>query len=111
MDWYVVEFDEMAVYRKVSPSGTPSWSDSFYWHDIIRVCYRAGDFLEPDEVFIFIEQRLESYQIPSEAIGGSALMGELVRRGLFSLDLMLEAMQNQGELYCYPPILSKKFGA
>lgn len=102
MDWYIVEFDEMAVRRKVSPSGAESWSDHFYWHDIIRVCYQAGDFLDSDEVFIFTNQRLESYQIPTEAIGGSALMGELARRGLFGLDLMLEAMQHAGELYCHP---------
>ena len=102
MDWYVVEFDDMAVRRHVSPSGSEGWSDHFYWHDIIRVCYQAGDFLESDEVFIFTNQRPNSYQIPTEAMGGSALMGELVRRGLFGLDVMLEAMQHSGKLYCKP---------
>lgn len=102
MDWYSVEFDEMSVRRRVAPAGQEPWSDSFFWHDIIRVCFQAGDFLEPDEIYIFTNQREESYQIPTEATGGSALMGELVRRGLFSVDLMLQATQNAGQLYCYP---------
>jgi hypothetical protein len=102
MDWYVVTFDQMAVYRRVAPDGVEAWSDHFYWHDIIRVCFCAGGFLEQDEVFIFTNQKPESYQIPMEATGASVLMGELARRGLFSSTLLLEAMQNSGELYCHP---------
>ncbi|MFN3265336.1 MAG: hypothetical protein ACK41E_00700 [Deinococcales bacterium] len=102
MDWYIVEFDEMAVHRRVSPLGQKPWSDYFYWHDIIRTCFKAGGFLEQDELYIFTNQRQESYLIPTEATGGSALIGELVRRGLFSVELMLEATQHQGELYCHP---------
>ena len=102
MDWYVVEFDEMAVRRRVSPNGAEGWSDHFYWHDIIRVCFCAGGFLEQDEVFIFTNQKPESYQIPMEAVGAPDLMSELGRRGLFSPTLYLEAIQHSGELYCHP---------
>jgi hypothetical protein len=102
MIWYKIEFNEMAVRRQVSPPNAEGWTDSFYWHDIIRVCYQAGDFLESDEVFIFTNQREESYQIPTEAEGCSALMGELAKRGLFPLESLLEAMQHSGELYCHP---------
>jgi hypothetical protein len=102
MDWYIVNFDEMAVHRQVTPEGSHPWSDSFYWHDIIRVCFVAGSFLDQDEVFIFTNQKPESYQIPMEAIGASELMGELSQRGLFSTTLLLEAMQHEGVLYCHP---------
>ncbi len=104
MDWYIVEFDDKEVRRQVSPSGGEAWSDQFYWHDVIRVCYQAGDFLDPDEVYIFTNQREESYQIPTEATGGSALMGELAKRGLFPLESLLEAMKHAGELYCHPKV-------
>ncbi len=90
----------MTVYRHVAPPSMEAWSDEFHWHDIIRICYQAGDFLEPDEVFVFTNQRPESYQIPMEATGASELMGELSRRGLFPLEMLLEAMQSQGELVC-----------
>jgi hypothetical protein len=102
MDWYVVNFDEMAVHRRVTPHGSEGWSDHFYWHDVIRVCFQAGGFLDQDEVFIFTNQKPESYQIPMEAIGAPELMGELSRRGLFGTALLLEAMQNSGVLYCHP---------
>jgi hypothetical protein len=102
MDWYIVNFDEMAVHRQVTLDGSDGWSDSFHWHDIVRVCFQAGGFLEQDEVFIFTNQKPESYQIPMEAIGAAELMGELSRRGLFSTTLLLKAMQGGGELFCQP---------
>ncbi len=97
-----MNFDEMAVHRQVTPHGSDGWADSFYWHDIIRVCFQAGGFLEQDEVFIFTNQKPESYQIPMEAIGAAELMGELSRRGLFKAELLLKAMQGGGELFCHP---------
>ncbi|MEO6061844.1 MAG: hypothetical protein ABIQ99_07905 [Thermoflexales bacterium] len=58
--------------------------------------------LTSDDLYVFTSRREESYLIPTDADGGSALVGELIRRGLFPPDLMLEAVQTEGTLFCWP---------
>ena len=100
--WFRVTFDEAGGRRKVSPPGREAWSDEFAWADVIRVCFKAGDFLEPDELYIFTNQRPESYVIPTEADGGLELLDELIRRKLFDAKLSIEAATSTGELFCWP---------
>ena len=101
-DWYHVRFDETTVHRDVAPTGGPPWTDGFEWADVIRSCFMAGDWLTSDELYIFTSRREESYLIPTDADGGSALVGELIRRGLFPAELMLEALKTEGRLVCWP---------
>ena len=102
-DWYHVRFDEKALYRDVAPAGRAPWTDAFDWADVIRVCFMAGDGLTSDDLYVFTSKREESYLIPTDADGGSALIGELMRRGLFPPELMLEAVKTEGKLFCWPP--------
>jgi hypothetical protein len=100
--WYQVSFDDRAVYRNVAPPGSQPWSDACTWEKIVRVCFRTGSLFESDEVYIFSSEREESYLIPTEAGGGRELVDELMRRGLFPAELMLEAMATEGQLFCWP---------
>jgi hypothetical protein len=81
--WYHVSFDEDYIYRNVNPPDREGWNDKLQWKDIIRICYHPGDFLEPDELYIFINEREESYLIPLEADGAPELWGEIIERKLF----------------------------
>src|SRR5262245_59917421 len=103
-EWYRVQFDDRAVYRNVWPPADEPWSDEFVWDKVVRVCYRTGGLFESDELYIFTSEREESYLIPTEAEGGNDLIGELLRRGLFPADLMLEVLKTEGELRCWPPV-------
>jgi hypothetical protein len=102
-DWYHVRYDEDAVHRDVAPANRAPWSDRFDWVDVVRVCFMTGDGLTSDELYVFTSRREESYLIPTDADGGSALVGELIHRGLFPADLMLEAVTTEGRLFCWPP--------
>ena len=101
--WYHVHFDESAVYREVAPSGSEPWSDQFAFADVVRVCFLAQDLYASDEIYIFTSRRAESYLIPTAADGGRELLDELVRRGLFPAELLIQAVTTEAKLFCYPP--------
>jgi hypothetical protein len=103
-EWYRVGFDERAVYRDVAPPGGEPWSDHFGWDDIVRVCFITGSLFESDELYIFTSTREESYVIPTEAEGGQAVVDELLRRELFSAEMMIEAVTTEGQLFCWQPV-------
>jgi len=100
--WYHVRFDDHGVYRNVAPPGKEAWGDQFAWSDVVRVCFEAGDFLEPDSLYVFVRQRPESYAIPLEAEGGQALLDELIRRRLFPAELAIRAATATEGLLCWP---------
>jgi hypothetical protein len=56
-----------------------------------------------DGIYVFTNQRPESYVIPTEANGGGALWSEILRRGLFDPSLAIEAARSTGGIYCWPP--------
>ena len=73
------------------------------WARIIRVCFKAADFLESDDIYIFTDERPESHLIPTEGAGGLDLWNEIVRRGLFDAELAIRAAASTGEVFCHPP--------
>ena len=101
--WFRVRCDEHGLTFGASPPGGVSWSEEIAWGDIVRVCYLTGGPFESDELYLFTTGRAESYVIPTEANGGKELVDALLGRGLFSPDLMLEAVATEGELFCWPP--------
>lgn len=100
--WFHVRFDEWGVHRTAAPPGGQPWADAFAWADVVRVCFRAGGFLEPDEYYVFVASRAQSFVIPMGADGAAAFADELYRRGLFPADIAIEAMMNEGQLTCWP---------
>ena len=103
-DWYTVTFDETAINLDVRPPAGTAWNDTIAWASITRVCFKAGDLYESDEIYLFTNLRPESWLIPTEARGGSALWGEIIDRKLFDAELAIEAATSSGGIYCTPPI-------
>lgn len=100
--WFHVRFDEQHVFCQAEPPGAKPWSDQFAWGDVVRVCFEVTDFLQPDNLYVFVRQRPESYVIPMEAEGGPTLLDELIRRKLFDAELAIKAASAVEGLYCWP---------
>ena len=104
-DWFHVKFDDETIYIHVHAPGREEVRTSLKWSEIIRVCFKAGDFLDSDEIYIFVSSRPESYLIPTWADGGSKLWEEIIGRNLFDANLALRAaLSSDGELLCWPEV-------
>ena len=102
-EWFHVSFDQNSIHIKIDPEGREKRTDSLEWEDIIRVCFKTGNFLTSDEIYIFVVSRNESYLIPTEADGATDLWGEIIERKLFDAKLAIEvATANPDELFCWP---------
>lgn len=103
IDWFTVTFDDEHVYLDVHPPGRAAWTDQFAWSTIHHIAFKAEDFLVSDGIYVFTTQRDNSYAIPSEAVGGAELWGEILRRGLFDAELAIEAAAASEGLFIWPP--------
>ena len=102
-EWYHVSFDDELVYIKIDIPGREEINDSLRWSEIIRICFKTGDFLSSDEILIFIKSRPESYLIPTEADGAPGLWGEIIKRRFFDAELAIKAVSaSDGEVFCWP---------
>jgi len=101
-EWFVVSHDEVGVRLDVSPPGRQPWQDSFSWSSVQRVCFKCEGLEASDGIYIFTSQRPESYVIPTEALGGSEIWNEILRRGLFDPELAIRAAASVEGLFCWP---------
>jgi hypothetical protein len=101
-DWFKTSFDEDGITLNVSPPAFDHWQARIEWTRIVRICFKTGDFLETDEIYIFTSERPESRVIPTEAAGGLDLWNEIIRRGLFDAELAIRAASSSNELFCDP---------
>ena len=103
MKWFEVEFnvDTITISRRrflVLKTFT-----EISWSRIIRICFLAGDHIKFDEVYIFTNERPESYVIPMDSFGGLQLWNEIIERGLFDAELAIKAASSTSdELFCWP---------
>lgn len=104
--WFRVHFDEKGVYWLVNPPQSEAWTEFIDWGRIIRICFKSADFfLLSDDLYIFTQDRPESYVIPLDAFGALDVWNEIIRRGLFDAKLAIEAASaGEGELFCWPPV-------
>ena len=73
------------------------------WDQIIRICFLSGDLFQSDELYVFTDQRPESYAIPLDGKGGLELWNEIITRGLFDAELAIRAASStSGDLLCWP---------
>ncbi len=104
MKWFEVDYDAESITisrRKLLLLRT---NTEISWFRIIRICFLAGDHIKFDEVYIFTDERPESYVIPMDAYGALQLWGEIIERGLFDAELAVKAASaSSGELLCWPP--------
>ena len=102
-EWFHVTFDDKSINIHINAPGQEEQKASIIWSKITRVCFKTGDFLSPDEIYIFIDSRPESYLIPTEADGGADLWGEIIERKLFDAELAIKAATSpEDSLFCWP---------
>ena len=102
--WFSVRFDEQAITLQVGPPGSASRREVIPWQRILRVCFKAEDIGVSDGIYIFTDERPQSYAIPIEADGGQALWNEILRRNLFAAELAIQAAMAIDRLFCWPPL-------
>jgi hypothetical protein len=102
--WFQVRFDAAVISLQVNPRKQESWAAEIKWESITRVCFNAGDLDNPDVIYVFTNERPESYSIPSEADVEGALWNEILRRKLFDAEIAIEAMSSTNKLFCCPTI-------
>lgn len=100
MDWYHVTWDAHSFTRAVRPPGRPAWQDQAAWADIVRVCLEMEGWLGSDSLHVFTRRRPEAYTLPLAAPDVSALLAELIHRGLFDAELAIQAASAEG-LFCW----------
>jgi len=100
--WFRAEFDDAIISLHANPPERDPWQADVRWDSIIRVCFKAGDFLGSDEIYIFSNERPESYVVPIDANGGSDLWFEIIRRRMFDAELAIRSASATGELFCWP---------
>ncbi len=101
-EWYKIAFDHWQISLDIELPSGEARQDRIQWDDIQRVCFAPGDFLESDEIYIFVNHRPESFRIPVEAAGGFELWMEIIRRGLFDAQLALQATAANAGVFCWP---------
>lgn len=101
-NWYQVTFDDKNIYLNIHPSEQKPKKTRIEWATIERVCFKLGDYIESDEIYIFTSQREESYLIPVEAAGGFELWMEIIRRGLFDAQLAIDVATKSEGIFCWP---------
>lgn len=102
LEWFQVRFDPALITLQVNPPSRPAWEAQIKWERIIRVCFKTGGWDSPDELYLFTDERPESYLIPMIAVGADALWDEILRRKLFDAELAIKAASSTDKLFCWP---------
>jgi hypothetical protein len=102
LEWFNVRFDDDLITVQVSPPSRPAWEAQIKWERLVRVCFKAGGWDSPDEVYLFTDERPESYLIPMIAVGADSLWDEIIRRKLFDAEVAIEAASSIDKLFCWP---------
>jgi hypothetical protein len=110
-DWFHVQLSDHGIkVRKLLP---PQIQQEYEieWKSLIRVVLKtAEDFLDNDELYLFTDERPESFVIPMEADGALELMNQLIDRKLFDAELAIQAASSAGGLFVWPPLNKNEQG-
>jgi hypothetical protein len=99
-----VEWDEKTVRVRVLEELPDFWNQEIEWADIRRVCFKDEGVFSSDIIFLELVGRERPAFVLTEARQGTAFVGELVRRGLFSTDALNRAVaMTNGGMVCWPP--------
>ncbi|MGY5872908.1 MAG: hypothetical protein RTV72_11725 [Candidatus Thorarchaeota archaeon] len=104
MKWFEVDYDADTITISRRKALFLKSVTKISWFRIIRVCFLVGDHIKFDEVYLFTDERPESYVVPMDSFGGLQLWGEIIERGLFDAELAIKAASAfSNELLCWPP--------
>lgn len=102
--WSKVSFDATAIHLQVAPPGRAAWTAAIPWSSIVRLVFECHD-LSSDSLYVFVRERPESYVIPLEGHGVSALWAEIIDRKLFDPELAIQASRGaEGAMFIWPPV-------
>ena len=90
-NWYKITFDNTAIYLNIHPSEKEAKKIEIEWTTIERVCFKPGNYIESDEIYI-----------PAEAFGGLELWNEIIRRRLFDAQLAIVVAAKSEGVFCWP---------
>ena len=103
MKWFEVDYDAENITISRRKLVVLKSVIVIQWSRIIRICFLAGDHIKFDELYLFTDERPESYVIPMDSFGGLQLWGEIIKRGLFDAELAIKAASAfSDELLCWP---------
>lgn len=104
MKWLEVDYDAESITISRRKLFLLKAVTKISWSRIIRICFLGGDHIKFDEIYLFTDERPESYVIPMDSLGGLQLWGEIIERGLFDAELAIKAASAScDELLCWPP--------
>lgn len=102
-NWFHVNFDEERATLKVNTPGQEAWEQSFTWSSVERVCFKSEGLELSDGLYIFTNQRPESFVLPTDATGGVEFLNELMRRKLLPAELIIKAAAApESTMLCWP---------
>ena len=99
-----VDFDDEGVRMRTPDGNDERWNRAFGWSEVVRVCFRDEGLDHSDLLLIELRYQPRPVVVPTEAMGGPALFGELATRGLFPEDVWRKAIgETGGRTFCWPP--------
>lgn len=52
IEWFQVSYDEDEVFLAAQPPGREPWTQTFRWNSVVRICFKAEDYLASDGIYI-----------------------------------------------------------
>ena len=103
MKWFEVDYDAESITISRRKLFLLKAVTEISWSRIIRICFLGGDHIKFDELYIFTDERPQSYIIPMDAYGALQLWSEIIKRGLFDAEIAIQAASaSSDELLCWP---------
>ena len=100
-----VEWDESAIHVRVIEGLDSGWNNDIPWSQITRVCFKDEGIYRSDLLLVWLEGKENPAPVLAEALGGPALIAQLVARDIFPKDIYEKAVtSSDGGLYCWPPL-------
>ena len=99
--WINVLFDKDEFVVKYENPDQDNWIKTFYWKDIIKICFKSYDYGAPNFLHIFFENN-NSCIIPIHENGGEDFWKEVKRRKLFDPRYAITADTSVSQYHCYP---------
>ena len=101
-----VRFDDARLYVQGTTPEGDAFEEELQWDDIIRVCFRVGVYVLPDELYLLSEDQHKSYCVDTRVTGGAELFSECLRRNLLDARAACAAGEGEvvfGDLRAKPP--------
>jgi hypothetical protein len=103
--WFKSWFDDKTIYLEAKSDNVTIKKEQLLFENINRVCF-SWDPKATDGIYVFTNDRENSHVVPLMSPGSDELVEELIKRGLFSKELIIEADRSKKRetTTCQPPL-------